>query len=182
MSAALAYAAVALLLLSVVLTRAARRQLATARKRLGEEETATLEAGRELQVVLRELHDAEQRLAGLDGRMREAEAAVEDAQRALDAARQTPDERYHVLDRSEPARNGAVWAVEVARPAEAAPAGPWSGVRVYLVAAASQGEALERVVHRFPRAAGYEVGRAAPWPPATAPGFPGGAGRPTFRA
>lgn len=164
MTLILTYAAVALLAVSIILSRTARRQLTAARKALAADEAVLVKAGQALQEVLRGQHDAEQRHTGLDGRLEQAQGEVRTAQQALDAARRAPVERYHVFDRLEP-RPGPLWAVTVARsPGTPSGTAPWTGERTCIVAAASQSDATERAALRYPRAAGFEVRSTVPCP------------------
>ena len=162
MTLILAYAAAGLLAISVILGRTARRQLTTARKALAADEAVLAAAGQALQEALRARNDAEQRHAGLDGRLEQAQAEVRAAQQALEGARHTAVERFHVADRLEP-RPGSLWSVTVVRHPDA-PGGPapWTGERTLIVAAASQSEAMDRVSLRHPRTAGFEVRGATP--------------------
>ncbi len=163
MTVALTCAAVALLAVSIVLNRVTRRQLSTAREALAADETALTAAGRALQDALRTRQDAEQRHAGLEGRVEQAQADIRTAQQALDAARQAPVERFHVLDRLAP-RPAQLWSVTVVRGPDAPGTPPWTGERICLIAAASRNEALERVMLRYPRTAGFDVQAATPCP------------------
>lgn len=164
MTVILTYAAVALLAVSIIVSRTARRQLASARKALAADEAVLIEAGNALHEALRARHDAEQRHAGLDGRLEQAQAEVRAAQQVLEAARQTPVERFHVFDRLEP-RPGTLWAVTVARSPGTPPgSAPWTGERTCILAASSQSEATERATLRYPRTAGFEVRSAVPCP------------------
>lgn len=164
MSIVLAYAAVGLLVVSVILGRTARKQLTAARKALAADEAMLAAAGQALQEALRARNDAEQRHAGLDGRLEQAQSEVRTAQQALESARRAPVERFHVADRLEP-RAGSLWSVTVVRHPDA-PGGPapWIGERTLIVAAGSQSEALERVMLRHPRTAGFDVRGATPCP------------------
>ncbi|WP_448188614.1 hypothetical protein [Azospirillum sp. sgz301742] len=164
MTVVLTYAAVALLAVSIIVSRTARRQLTAARKALATDEAALIEAGQALQEALRAQHDAEQRHTGLESRMEQAQGDVRAAQQVLDAARRIPAERHHVFDRMEP-RPGSLWAVTVTRSPGTPPAtAPWTGERTWIVAAASQSDATERVTLRYPRSAGFEVRAAVPCP------------------
>lgn len=164
MSILLAYAAVSLLVISVIVSRLARRQLDSARKALTTDEAVLTRAGQALQEALRVRNDAEQRHAGLDGRLEQAQTEVRAAQTALEMAREAPIERIHVFDRLEP-RPGTLWSVTVLRRPDA-PGGPapWTGERTLVVSASGQSEALERVMVRYPRTSGFEVRGAAPCP------------------
>ncbi|WP_431855863.1 hypothetical protein [Azospirillum sp.] len=164
MSVFLAYAAVGLLVISIVVGRMARRQFETARRALAADEAVLVTAGQALQEALRARNDAEQRHAGLDGRLEQAQTEVRAAQQALEIAREAPVERFHVFDRLEP-RPGSLWSVTVVRRSDA-PGGPapWTGERTQIVAASGQGEALERVMTRYPRNSGFEVRGATPCP------------------
>ncbi|HYG88614.1 MAG TPA: hypothetical protein VD978_20405 [Azospirillum sp.] len=164
MSIYLAYAAVGLLVISVIVGRMARRQFETARKALVADEAVLTTAGQALQEALRARNDAEQRHAGLDGRLEQAQAEVRAAQQALETVREAPVERFHVFDRLEP-RPGSLWSVTVVRRPDA-PGGPapWTGERTLVVAASGQSEALERVMMRYARSSGFEVRGATPCP------------------
>jgi len=178
MTVLLTYAAVLLLAVSIMLSRASRRQLSAARKALATNEAALTEAGQALQEAVRAKLDAEQRHTGLDERLEQAQAQVRTAREALDAVRQAPLERYHVFDRMEP-RPGALWAVTVARsPDVPSSAPPWSGERTFLLTAASQSEAVERVTLRYPRASGFDLRTAAPCPISFGSDGPRGGKRP----
>lgn len=153
MTATLIYVAAVLLTISVLFSRAVRRRLVTARRELAADEALANESLGELDEAQRTLHDAGERLAGLNARLGQAQAEVGEAQRALEAARQAPTERYHVPDRLE-VRPGTVWVAQVAHAS-------WGAERAYLTIAPNQGEALERAGMRFPRAAGFEVRKVA---------------------
>lgn len=164
MSLLLAYAVAGLLAVSIIVGRVARRQFDTTRKALAADEAVLTTAGQALQEALRARNDAEQRHAGLDGRLEQAQSEVRTAQRVLEAARQAPVERFHVFDRLEP-RPGALWSVTVLRRPDG-PGGPtpWTGERTLVIAAAGHNEALERVMMRYPRSSGFEVRGATPCP------------------
>lgn len=163
MMVTLIYTMVGLLALSIIISRASRRQVDAARKALAADEAVLATAGLSLQEALRALHDAEQRHSGQDGRLEQAQAQVNSAQQALDAAREAPVERYHVADRLEP-RPGTLWSVTVTRSADGPGPAPWTGERVILVSATGQSEAMERMALRYPRSAGFEIRSATPCP------------------
>ncbi len=163
MTVALTCAAVALLAVSIILSRIAHRQLSAARKALTADEMVLTAAGQALQEALRARQDAEQRHAGLEGRVEQAQADVRMAQQALDAARQAPVERLHVLDRRAP-RSAQLWSVTVVRSPNAPGTPTWTGERTCLIAAVSRNEALERVMLLYPRTAGFDVQTATPCP------------------
>ncbi|WP_448203409.1 hypothetical protein [Azospirillum sp. sgz302134] len=164
MTALCLYAAILLMVASVVVNRkgerrvkAGRESLSLADKDLRALEQQFLECGKALDL-------AQNRLTVLDERVAEAEALVRTLERQLESCQKAPAERYYVFDRLEP-RPGTIWEVPVRRmpgvpPGGAAMASAWRDGRTYLLAATTQREALERASQRFPRISGFEVGPA----------------------
>lgn len=166
MTMLLLYASVIMLALGVFANRAVARRLVTVRRSMAADEQAMRDLDRDLLGAQRTLHDAERRLEEADARIEQGRAALQAAEADLEKARRAPVERFHVFDRLEP-RPGIIWAARVELTTDATSgttrlAAAWGGTRTYLIAAASQREALDRLVQRFPRNTGYAVGAVSP--------------------
>lgn len=166
MTALLLYGAVSLIVFSAVLTRLGLRRAAASRRAMEAEERTLASIGTEVEGITQTLYEAQERLNGLDARLTEAQAALLAAERQLAAARSTPAERFYVFDRLDP-RPGTIWEVPVTHMAESANhshrmAAVWGGTRRYLVVANSRREALDRLLQRYPKSYGFDVGSPFP--------------------
>jgi len=166
MTMLLLYASVVMLALGVFANRAVARRLTRVRRDMAAEEQAMRDLDRDLLAAQRALRDAERRLEEADARIEQGRAALQAAEADLEKTRRMPVERFHVFDRLEP-RPGVIWAARVELATDATSgttrlAAAWGGARTYLIAAASQREALDRLTQRFPRNTGYTVGTVSP--------------------
>lgn len=178
MIALLLYGAVSLIVFSAILTRLGLRRAATARRAMEAEEKALSTIGTEVEGITQTLYEAQETLNGLDTRLGEAQAALAAAERQLAAAKNTPAERYYVFDRLDP-RPGTIWEVPVTHTAGEANhahrlAPVWGGTRRYLVVGTNRRDALDRLLQRYPKSYGFEVGQ--PFPCALFTGKPAGSG------
>lgn len=178
MIALLLYGAVSLIVFSAILTRLGLRRAAAARRAMEAEEKALSTIGTEVEGITQTLYEAQEKLNGLDTRLGEVQTALAAAERQLAAAKNTPAERYYVFDRLDP-RPGTIWEVPVTHTAGEANhshrmAPVWGGTRRYLVVATNRREAQDRLIQRYPKSYGFEVGQ--PFPCALFNGKPGGTG------
>ncbi|WP_454018614.1 hypothetical protein [Azospirillum sp. Marseille-Q6669] len=162
MTAIILYAALLLLAASVLVNRMGERRVRAARSELvtADKDIRTFE--QRVQEARKTLEATRAKLGGLEEALTEAKRQAELLERQLDAVQQAPMELFHVFDRLE-ARPGTIWEVAVRRAPDAlytsgAMAASWRDGRAYLVVAANQKEALDRVAQRFPRVNGYEIG------------------------
>lgn len=166
MTMLLLYASVIMLALGVFANRAVARRLVMARRGMAADEQAMRELDHDLLAAQRALRDAERQREEADARIEQSRAALHAAEAELDKTRRMPVERFHVFDRLEP-RPGIIWAARVELAADATSgttrlSAAWGGTRTYIIAAASQREALDRLVQRFPRNTGYMIGTVSP--------------------
>lgn len=166
MTALMLYGAVLLMVASVLVNRIGQRRAALAHQRLQTDEGTLRTLEHEVGDRSRALHILRERCAGLDGQLDEARVAVDQLSLTMEQAKAAPVERYFIFDRQDP-RPGAIWALQVRRSPDAPPSLPrmemsWKAPRTYLVVAATQREAMDRVTHRYARNAGFDVGTAAP--------------------
>lgn len=178
MIALLLYGSVALIVFSAILTRLGLRRATTARRAMETEEKALSTIGTEVEGITQTLYEAQETLNGLDTRLEEVQAALAAAERQLATAKNTPAERYYVFDRLDP-RPGTIWEVPVTHAAGEANhahrlAPVWGGTRRYLVVAANRRDALDRLLQRYPKSYGFEVGQ--PFPCVLFNGKPGSTG------
>lgn len=162
MTAIILYAALLLLAASVVVNRMGERRVRSARDEIATAEKDIRTMDQRVQEARKTLETTRGTLGGLEEALAEAKRQAEALERQLDAVQQAPMELFHVFDRLE-ARPGTIWEVTVRRAPDAlytsgAMAASWRDGRAYLVVAANQKEALDRVAQRFPRVNGYEIG------------------------
>lgn len=164
MTALFLYAAVLFMVGSVLVNRIGQRRMAVARKSLTEEENALLSLEREIIDHGQKLNQVKERETALDDELHGARLALEHLTEKFDEARAAPVERYHVFDRLD-ARPGGIWSLEVRRADDAGNArmmAAWPIPRTYLIVASTPREAVDRVLQRFPRNQGFEIGNAVP--------------------
>lgn len=162
MTAIILYAALLLLVASVLVNRMGERRVRAARDEFATADKDIRTMEQRLQEARKTLEATRGRLGGLEETLAEAKRQAEALERQFDALQQAPVELYHVFDRLE-ARPGTIWEVAVRRAPDAlytsaAMAASWRDGRTYLIVASNQKEALDRTAQRFPRVNGYEVG------------------------
>ena len=162
MTAIILYAAVLLLVATVMVNRMGERRIRAARGELATADKDIRTMEQRVQEARRTLEATRGRADGLEETLAEAKRQNEALERHLDALQQAPVELYYVFDRLE-ARPGTIWEVAVRRAPDAlytsaAMAASWRDGRTYLIVASNQKEALDRATQRFPRVNGYEVG------------------------
>lgn len=161
MTAMMLYAALGLMILTVLSNRFWRRQLSTARVSLAKLKEAAEAVGKELSHASKDYAAINQHLADTERRTAKAEQDLAAALAELETKKAAPVQRYFVFDRLEP-RPGRFFEAAVRFDPNAASEDrmahrAWSGVRRYLLVAETEREARERIGGRFTRKQGFEV-------------------------
>jgi hypothetical protein len=161
MTGILLYAALGLMILTVLSNRFWRRQLVSARVSLTKLKESADEVTKDLSDAAKDYAAVNQQFADTERRIAKAEQDLAAATAELETKKAAPTQRYYIFDRMEP-RPGRFFEAAVRYDPNAASEDrsvhrAWAGVRRYLLVAESERDARDRIGGRFTRKLGFEV-------------------------